>query len=409
MIGPLSSFWMHAPPTEFQTKVVSDRHADTRTAALSLAGTLREELQGPPAAILLAASFHHSPALPEAVRTVREALDGPATIGFTARSVMAGPEEWESGPSMVAMAIAGPGLRIRAFQFDHRDGPPEGWSRALVRSRLRPMSPPKGLLVFADPFTAGSDALPSRLAASLPLGTPIAGGLLSGASQAGANVLVADDAVSMSGAVGLIFEGDIELEPIVSHGCRGVGETLVVTGADGSSITSLGGRPAAEVLDDVLGNLSGADRTTLARSPLIGIAADAAKPIKGRGDFLIRPIGAIDRASGNLLLSGGAPRGSTVRFQVRDASIAAEDLGMSLDLAVLDHRPAAGVILASSAGRGSSLFGSPGHDSGKIHERLAAPPLLGFVTAAEIASIGGRPRLAGLGLSAVVLRGIQRP
>ncbi|MDG2020923.1 MAG: FIST N-terminal domain-containing protein [Phycisphaerales bacterium] len=400
---------MHAPPTEFQTQVVSDRHADTRTAALSLAGSLREELDGPPAALLVAASFHHSTALPEAVRTIRDALDGPASVGFTARSVMAGPEEFESGPSMVAMAIGGPRLRIRSFHFDHRDGPPEAWSRELVRSRLRPMSPPRGLLVFADPFTAGSDALPARLAATLPAGVPISGGLLSGASQAGANVLVADDAVSMSGAVGLIFEGDIELEPIVAHGCRGVGESLIVTGADGSSITSLGGRPAAEVLEEVLGSLSGADRTALARTPLIGIAADAAKPIKGRGDFLIRPIGTVDRASGNLLLSGGAPRGSTVRFQVRDAAIAAEDLGMSLDLAVLDHRPAAGVILSSSAGRGSSLFGSPGHDAGRIHERLADPPLLGFVAAAEIASIGGRPRLAGLGLSAVVLRGVVRP
>ena len=271
------------------------------------------------------------------------------------------------------------------------------------------MSPPKGPLVFADPFTAGSDALPTRLAAIFPPGVPIAGGLLSGASQAGANVLVADDAVSMSGAVGLIFEGDIELEPIVAHGCRGVGPTLIVTGADGSAITSLGGRPAAEVLDEILGNLSGADRTALARTPLIGIAADAAKPIKGRGDFLIRPVGAIDQASGNLLLSGGVPRGSTVRFQVRDAAIASEDLGMSLDLAVLDHRPAAGVILASSAGRGSSLFGSPGHDAGRIHKRLAEPPLVGFVAAAEIANIGGRPRLAGLGLSAVVLRGVTRP
>jgi small ligand-binding sensory domain FIST len=397
---------MHAPPTEFQTKVVSDRHADTRTAALSLAGSLRDELQGPPAAILVAASFHHSAALPEAVRTIRDALDGPTSIGFTAPSVMAGAEEWESGPAMVAMAIGGPRLRIRTFQFDHRDGPPEAWSRELVRSRLRPMSPPRGLLVFADPFTAGSDALPTRLAATLPAGTPISGGLLSGASQAGANVLVADDGVSMSGAVGLIFEGAIELETIVAHGCRGVGDTLIVTGADGSAITSLGGRPAADVLDEILGSLSGGDRTALARTPLIGIAADAAKPIKGRGDFLIRPIGAIDRSSGNLLLSGGAPRGSTVRFQVRDASIAAEDLDMSLDLAVLDHRPAAGVILASSAGRGSSLFGSPGHDARRIHERLAEPPILGFVAAAEIARIGGRPRLAGLGLSAVVLRGL---
>jgi small ligand-binding sensory domain FIST len=78
---------------------------------------------------------------------------------------------------------------------------------------------------------------------------------------------------------------------------------------------------------------------------------------------------------------------------------------MSLDLAILDDRPPAGILLAGSAGRGASLFGASGHDSGRIHERLGGPPLVGFEAAAEIASIGGRPRIAGLGLSAMLLRG----
>ncbi|MCP4797389.1 MAG: hypothetical protein GY885_14645, partial [Phycisphaeraceae bacterium] len=141
------------------------------------------------------------------------------------------------------------------------------------------------------------------------------------------------------------------------------------------------------------------------RTPLIGIAIDATKSQQGRGDFLVRPIAAVDRRSGTLLTTGRVSRGSTIQFHVRDAAIAADDLDMSLDLAILDDRPPAGILLAGSAGRGASLFGASGHDSGRIHERLGGPPLVGFEAAAEIASIGGRPRIAGLGLSAMLLRG----
>ena len=396
---------MHAPPTNFLTIAASDRHADTRTAALSVAATLRETLPGPPQAVLVIASFHHAAVVPEAVRTIRESLDVPATVGFTARSLMEGSEEFDRGPALAAMAITGPEMRARAFRFDHRDGPPEAWSRELVRSRLRPMSPPRGVMVFGDPFSTGSNALPSRLADAVLPDVPVCGGLLSGASQAGANVLVADDHVSNSGAVGLVFEGDVEVESVISHGARGVGPTFVVTKADATGISELSGRPAATVLDDLLAELSAQDRTTLGRTPLIGLAIDAAKSPQGRGDFLIRPIAAVDRSSGTLLTTGRVRRGSTIQFQVRDAAIAADDLDMSLDLAILDDRPPAGILLAGSAGRGASLFGASGHDSGRIHERLGEPPLIGFEAAAEIASFGGQPRIAGLGLSAMILRG----
>ena len=396
---------MHAPATNFLTIAASDRHADTRTAALAVAATLRETLPAPPQAVLVIASFHHAAVVPEAVRTIRESLDAPATVGFTARSLMEGSEEFDRGPALAAMAVAGPGMRARAFRFDHRDGPPEAWSRELVRSRLRPMSPPRGVMVFGDPFSTGSNALPARLADAVLPDVPICGGLLSGASQAGANVLVADDEVSNSGAVGLVFEGDVEVESVISHGARGVGPSLVVTKADATGILELGGRPAATVLDDLLADLSAQDRTTLGRTPLIGIAIDATKSQQGRGDFLVRPIAAVDRRSGTLLTTGRVSRGSTIQFHVRDAAIAAHDLDMSLDLAILDDRPPAGILLAGSAGRGASLFGASGHDSGRIHERLGGPPLVGFEAAAEIASIGGRPRIAGLGLSAMLLRG----
>lgn len=385
-----------------------DRHADTRTAALSAAEILGETIQGHADAVILFASFHHAAALPEAVETIRQVLHPNAAIGMTSSGVVGGHEEIESGPCMSVLALRFPNSRMRAFSFDHNDGPPEVWSRPLVRSRLRPMSPPRGMLVFADPFSAGSDVLPARMSLAVPKGTPIVGGLVSGASQPGANVLVCNDRVSNTGAVGILFEGDIEMETLLSHGCRPIGEPLVVTAADGPLLSTLGGVPAVTAVQSITRHLNDDDRRMFAGSPLIGIATNANKKRYGRNDFLIRPIAAANERAGTLLLTGPIRTGSTIQLQVRDATTAQQDLAMALDLATIDPRPPAASILLTCTGRGHNLFGHSGHDAGEVQRRLQSPPQAGMIAAAQLAPIGDTPRIHGLGVAAALLRGSQQ-
>ena len=395
---------MNTSPTNLATAATLDRHADTRTAALAAAEAIGESLHGAADVIVLCASFHHAAALPVAVETVRQVLHPSASIAVTASGVVGGGMALESGPGLSAMGIRCPGARVRTFHFDHNDGPAEVWTVPLVRSRLRPTSPPRGLLVFADPFTAGSDILPDRLARAVPPGTPIAGGLLSGASRPGANVLVADQVVSNFGAVGLILEGNIEMETLVSHGCRPVGPPLVVTAADGPNIQKIGGTSAVKAIQEVSQQLSEQDRKLLANGPLIGIVTDPAKRRFGRNDFLVRSVVAANERAGTLLLTSPIRPGSTIQVQVRDAETAKEDLAMALDLAAMHPEPPAASILVTSTGRGRELFGEPGHDAAEIQRRLEEPPQTGFLATAEIAPVGGVPRVNGLGVVAALLR-----
>ena len=386
------------------TAATLDGHADARTAGLSAAEALSDALKGPADAVILFASFHHAAALPEVVRTLRQELSPAATIGLTTQGVLGGDEELEHGPGMAVMALRFPGARIRAFAFDYNDGPPDVWTRDLVRSRLRPSSPPRGVLLFADPFTAGSDVLPARIASGLPPETPVLGGLASGASQPGANVLVANDTVTNSGAVGLLFEGDIEMETLLSHGCRPVGTPMIVTDVDGPSLRGLGGTRAVEAVQTQARTLPNADRISFAERPLIGVVTDPTKPRFGRSDFLVRTVAAANERRGSLLLNGPVRRGSTVHLLVRDSQTASEDLAMSLDLASMDPRPPAASVVVTCTARGSDLFGDPGHDAREIQRRLGNPPQAGFMATAEIAPVNGVPRLHALGVAAALFR-----
>jgi len=395
---------MPTPLAHASAAAAVDRHADTRTAAWGVADRLASDLAGSPALAVVIASFHHAAALPEAVRIVRETTDAGSILAMTACGVLAGVDEHHSGPALTAFGLGGPGIRARSFAFDHMDGPADVWSRQLVRSRLRLASPPRVVGLFGDPFSPGSASLPRAVEATVPAGTPLMGGLVSGGSQPGTNVLVADDRVLTGGTVGFVLEGAVEATPIIAHAGRGVGPLLVVTATENGTITELSGRPASEALDEVLAELSASDRSRLGARPLIGIASDANKRTLGRGDYLIRPIATVDRGGGGLLVPGGVARGSSVRFQVVDGDTERQDLAMALDLAMLDERPIFGVLAASSAARGPGLLGSDGHDAARLHARLGGPPLAGLVTAAEVAPIGGRHRLAGMGLSAIALR-----
>ena len=383
---------------------VTSGHPDTRTAAMEIAHTLHDQGGAHCSLVLLFVSYHHAAAFGEAVGTIRSAIHPEHLLACTAESVLGDDQELDGMAGMSALAITIPGMRIEPFSG--RPGQPLPLSRPdALPDHLGVQDDTKALLMLADPFstpiTRLLPALNTLRIREHPI--PLLGGMASGASQPGHNRLAVDDQLHNSGVVGLTLSGAVDIDTIVSQGCRPVGEPLVITDVDANMVLELGGRPAFDVLQHTARSLPDDERDLLQRGLLLGTVLDEQKARFGRGDFLVRSLLGVDQERRGIIVGEFPRRGQTVQFHLRDAQAAHEDLQLLLDAQQLHADPLA-VLLMSCNGRGQRLFGTRGHDLSIIRERLHEPPITGCFAAGEIGPIGGASHLHGHTVVATIFR-----
>lgn len=324
---------------------------------------------------------------------VREALSPSVLVGVTAQGVVSDAGELEEPASLSLWAACLPGAQLTPMRFSapgEADELPE-W----------PGLPPgiRGLVLLADPFSFPVPALLAWAAQSRP-GLPISGGVASGAGAAGEARLLLDDAVHTDGAVGVAIAGDVALRHLVSQGCRPVGPPFAITGAERNIIHELAGVPAATRIREVYDGAEPEDQARMRSGLHIGIVIDEYAEEHERGDFLVRGVIGAEPESGAVAVGDLVRVGQTVRFHVRDARSADEDLRALLD--DMGEPAPVGALLFTCNGRGSGLFGTPDHDAGLLHLALGGAPVAGFFAAGEIGPVGPRSHLHGFTASTLI-------
>ena len=402
-------------------------HLDTRTAATEIADTLFDEL-GPPIAggehlsdlALIFGSFHHRSAFDDAAAIIRKTISPRVLLGVTAEAVIGAAQELEGVAGLSAIAMRFPGARVRLHPWHSTPDDPIPLSQpAQVPQRIGLTPGTKDFrtaIMFGDPFSTPITRLLPAItdcgsvmngegAPHATITVPVIGGMASGASQPGVNVMVLNDRVFNAGAIGVSVFGDLDIDFIVSQGCRPIGSPFVVTKCRENVILELGGRKAIEVLQEMAQELTEAERRMLSRGLLMGTVINEYKERFGRGDFLIRNIMGLDQKAGGILAGDMCKVGQTVQFHARDAATAAEDLQLLLDAQVLNATPPFAALLFSCNGRGQRLFNEPNHDLSIIRERLGEDlPVAGFFCAGEFGPVGNRSFLHGHTASLAVLR-----
>lgn len=381
-------------------------HFDTRTAATELAHALHDQLDGPCDLLLLFASYHHRAAMQPAGEILRQAMNPGVHLGATAESVLGDDEEIEGRCAMSAIALSLPGARLTPIHF-HRDNFHEiSRDAGAMRQAIGADDPEfRSAIVLADPFTTPMQQLLPvfRKAGSEDKPAPILGGLASGASKPGLNLMLLDDLATPEGLVGVSIAGDIDVDAVVSQGCRPIGKPWVITKSRDNVVLELGGRKTLEVVQEMAQGLNEHERSLLGKGLFVGLAIDAAKDRFGRNDFLIRGILGFDQRVGGMSVGDMIRTGQTIQFHVRDAATADEDLRLLLDAQQLYDPPFAG-LLFTCTGRGTRLFDEPNHDASLIRNRLNQLPLAGFFAAGELGPIGGTSFLHGHTASLALFR-----
>jgi small ligand-binding sensory domain FIST len=364
--------------------------SDEPEGAVAFAAACEQAAEGLDGACDLAIMFATASHLEEAqelLALVDERLSPSALIGCGAGGVLAAGRELERGSGAAVWALSAPDAGIATHHFETES----------VTGELRPPGPQaelgESLVVLCDPRSFNVDALLAHLNETSP-GMPVLGGLASVAGV-GAPVLFRDGEPLTGGAVACSFSG-LGLIPCVSQGATPVGPEMTITAASGNVIAELASRPALERLREAIVDLPEAQRRLAAQGLMLGIVIDDNQPEYERGDFLVRPIIGADPERGSIAVGEDVRVGQAVRMQVRDGATADEDLrgALRMQAAAIGAEGAAGALVFTCNGRGSSMFDIPDHDAGAVDDALGAPAA-GFFCAGEIGPVGGRNFLHG--------------
>ena len=367
-------------------------HDDPAIAVAEAIGHILDKLGPSPDFVVVFVSGHFRNRVSDIHSAVAELLRPNVLIGCTAGAVICGGKEIEDQS----------GLSIFGGNFDGQVTPLRIDSPSdLLHDTGQPLADTgvHTMLLLADPFSFPAESALAECRLLYPK-VQIIGGLVSSTDPSSGDCLFLDGEIYRDGAVALLIKGEVTIEPLLSQGCRPIGNPLIITKSRDNMIYELGGQPALKRLEEMIHALPEKERALVNHGLHVGRVIDEHKLEFTRGDFLIRAVIGADQESGVVAIGDLAPVGSTIQFQVRDASSAAEDLvQLSSQIPMAD-----GALLFTCNGRGTNLFETPNHDASEVSTRIRGAAVAGMFCAGEIGPVSEQSFLHGFTASAAIFR-----
>ena len=318
-------------------------------------------------------------------------------IGCSAGGVIGGGYEIESRPAISVLAASLPDVEIKPFHLNQSDLPgldasPKKWQDCFKSEGIeRPQ-----FVLLADPFTLDAEMALQGLDYAYPDSVKV-GGLASGAGAPGQTGLFVNRNYYRSGMVGVELSGKLEIDTIVSQGCRPIGKPLSITRCEKNLLIEIDRKKPLDVIQDLYHDLPEMDQNLMRHSLFLGIAMTPFKEHLERGDFLIRNLMGIDYQTGALAVGSLLREGQTIQFHLRDRETSAEDLNWHLTQYQMEREAgsACGALLFSCMGRGVNLYGEPDFDTRLFRNLFGDVPLGGFFCNGEIGAVGQTTFLHG--------------
>jgi small ligand-binding sensory domain FIST len=357
-------------------------------AVAEAVATVQSGLAGAaPDLVCLFLSAEHADQAAATLDAVHTGLAPRNLIGCVAEGIVGGDRELEQGPALSLWAASFPdGAEIETFHAVAFGG-----DEGVAVTGFPELDEPDLVAVCVDFTTFPATPFVERLNELAPE-LPLVGGIAAGGAP-GRQTLLVDDRVVHEGLVGVTLR-DVPVRTVVSQGCAPIGREAVVTSSEENIVYELAGEPALERLRADVEALTPELQALALEGLMVGLVIDENKAEYGRGDYLIRGLVGADEDTGAIAVGAEVRVGQTVRFHVRDARSADEDLLHALGASLHGER-AAGALLFTCNGRGSGMFGEPHHDARTVTRTLGTPAVAGFFCGGEIGPVGGRSFVHG--------------
>jgi small ligand-binding sensory domain FIST len=341
-------------------------------------------------AVVFAGTRHDDDEFSGVLSAVRRTLPSAIILGCSATGVLTNSEELENASAVAVLALGGEPLPTPIYVSGVR-ADPRGAGNRLGREALRALankSTGAAVAVLVDPSELDAADFVAGIAEVAP-DLLITGAGASGGEN-GCRVFWKDTAQT-DAAVALVLPYDLHPSMGMTQGCQAVGAPHTITAAEGNLILEIDGRPAVEALDKTLSDPQHPGLRQMSRHLLAGISELGEG---GRSDYVVRPFAMADSERPALAVAEPVRPGQTIRFTLRDAIGAREDMKAMLEEQAQErHAPPAFGLYFNCAGRGSALYGQAGLDPDLIQRRFGALPVAGIESSFEIAPTCGRPRI----------------
>jgi small ligand-binding sensory domain FIST len=360
------------------------------------------EIGGRASCAVVFATTDYQEHLPDFLELIQLHGHAPLVVGCSGTGLIGTNMEAERASGFSLLLLHLPNTTLTPFTFSERDVEESSGPGFWQMESGADADAVDAWIVLGDPMRLDLDRWLHDWNIAYP-GVPSLGGLASGGARGNETFVFRNREILEGGGVALGLRGGVRLHPLVSQGCTPVGEPHPVTGAEGNVITTLGMRPAYEVLQETFAALPDTVRARAQGNLFAGLATSEYIDEFKRGDFLIRNILGADPTSGAVAI-GAVPRvGQTLQFQLRDGETADDDLReLTEDAHAKGIRPFAS-LLFSCTGRGRGLFGVENHDAKSLGKTFGSLPGAGFFCNGEIGPVGATNFVHGYTASAALL------
>ena len=361
------------------------------------------KLTRPSLALLFCTGKHDPARLREGVREVIGgacALVGGYAVGVITREA-ASYDGYEVGVAL----LEGDGIEIDTFSEEGLPGAEARVGESLGR-KLADAGANAGsnVLLFYDsvhhdagqPRLNMATPLLQGLARTLPVQPRFAGMGMIGDMQLQPTWQFCGDQILQQSAIALMLRGGIAMDTTVMHGCRPAGRYHEITKAEGPVVLEIDGRPALQVIQEMLGADSGLSPEDYAFFVTLGVNKGDKFAEFREEDYANRMCIGVDAArNGLVMFENDLVPGTSVQLMRRSMDFSylkPRTDELFARVASAGRRPLLAFYI-DCAGRAAAYCGLDAEEADEVRKAIPpGVPLLGVYSGVEIAPIRGTPQ-----------------